>query len=194
MPRGQTLLSGHRLSSYKLKAFPALRPCASLNEVSLLCLEADGSLGMRVPKWEDQWQAGPLVTGMCSLSLATRSVLHPSTHTLFTSARNAYFHTAASAVGMGLTLEDVSEPRTVAMRYAHPLTPIQPFLAGPFPRPQVAQLLCGAPRNSAIIVGFGFSQAASGGPETHPSPQLKKKSEWPKDMTSAPKTTKQELA
>lgn len=96
---------------------------------------------------------------------------------------------------MGLTLEDVSEPRTVAMRYPHPLTPIQAPLSGPFPRPQVPQLLCGAPCNSAIIVGFGFSQAASGGPETHPSPHLKKKkSDWPKDMTSAPKTTKQELA
>ena len=54
MPRGQTLLSGHCLSSYKLKAFSALRSCASLNEVSLLCLEADGSLGMRVSKREDR--------------------------------------------------------------------------------------------------------------------------------------------
>ena len=132
MPRGQTLLSGHCLSSYKLKAFSALRSCASLNEVFLLCLEADGSLGMRVSKREDRWQAGPLVTGVCSLSLATPSVLHPSTHTSFTSARNAYFHTAASAVGMGLTLEDVSEPRTVAVRYPHPLTPIHP---GPSHRP-----------------------------------------------------------
>lgn len=89
-----------------------------------MCLEADGSLGMRVPKREDRWQGSPLVTIMCSLSL---------THTSFTSTGNAYFHTAASAVGMGLTLEDVSEPRTVAMRYSHPLPPSRPLSQAPFP-------------------------------------------------------------
>ena len=50
VPRGQTLLSGRCLSSYKLKGFSALRPCASLNEASLLCLEADGS-----PRNEGPW-------------------------------------------------------------------------------------------------------------------------------------------
>lgn len=45
--------------SYKLKGFSTLRPCASLNEASLLCLEAGGSPGIGVPKWEDRWQAGP---------------------------------------------------------------------------------------------------------------------------------------
>lgn len=59
VPRGQTLLSGCCLSSYKLKAFYALRPCASLNEASLLRLEADRSPGMRIPKREDRGRAGP---------------------------------------------------------------------------------------------------------------------------------------
>lgn len=125
------------------------------------------------------------MTGMCSPFPDHPECLHPSTHTSFPSAGNAYFHNAASAVRMGLTLEDVSEPRTVAIEVPPP-----PHYPGPSLRP--LSQASGPPASlwsSLQLCHNCWVWVLTGsiwGPGNPSSPHLKKKkkSDWPKDMTS----------
>lgn len=111
-----------------------------------------------------------LVASMSSLPLASPSMPF-KTHIPSTS-RSPLPSCDLSGIRMSLAISDVSEPRTPL-----PASLLDPGWPGPSPY-------------HAIIVGFPW--AASGGPETCPT-QLKK-SDCPEEVTSAPQTTKQELA
>lgn len=90
----------------------------------LLCLDAEGSLGIQGPQTGRSLdKAGSifLVTSMPSLPLASSSV-SSNTHLLSTARRCPLPHCNLSETRMGLIVKDVSEPRTLVMRH-HPSQP-----------------------------------------------------------------------
>lgn len=104
-----------------------------------------------------------LVTSMSSLPLPSPS-LPFKTHIPSTS-RCPFPCCNLSGIRMSLAIKDVSELGTPL-----PAGLLDPGWPGPSP-------------HHAIIVGFPW--VASGGPETSPT-QLKKKCDWPEEVTSAP--------